>query len=143
MKLLADHADNHDPATAEWMESQGWCREYNCGTNQDLLPMRRGNVACWQTPRDRSVWAFAIVSGRTYMHLTGLLATNRGGVRWVTAAIETAELGPADTAKTCLVCRNPPIDLYRGRADFPTCGSPKCEMKMQGGIDTHEHGANR
>lgn len=43
----------------------------------------------------------------------------------------------------CLVCGEPADGVYQGRYDFPTCGSPKCELKMAGGIDAHEKGCNR
>lgn len=43
----------------------------------------------------------------------------------------------------CFVCGEPAEGYYQGRPQFPTCGGPKCEMKMQGGIDAHEKGCNR
>ena len=43
----------------------------------------------------------------------------------------------------CLVCGEHAVKLYRGRADFPSCGSARCDLKMQGGIDAHEHGSSR
>lgn len=43
----------------------------------------------------------------------------------------------------CFICKGPADWYYQGRPEFPSCGGSKCEMKMQGGIDAHEHGANR
>lgn len=46
------------------------------------------------------------------------------------------------SARPCLACGAVSVGLYRGRVEFPTCGSPKCELKMQGGIDAAD-GSNR
>jgi hypothetical protein len=43
----------------------------------------------------------------------------------------------------CLVCRKPSVGLYLGRAGFPSCGSVGCELRMRGGIDSHEKGVAR
>ena len=43
----------------------------------------------------------------------------------------------------CRVCGEPADGYYQGNPRFPSCGSAKCELKMQGGIDAHEHGTNR
>ncbi len=43
----------------------------------------------------------------------------------------------------CLVCGEPAVTAYQERLDFPSCGSPRCELKMQGGIDAHDSGCNR
>jgi hypothetical protein len=45
--------------------------------------------------------------------------------------------------RPCLVCGQSSTGVYQGRADFPTCGSSRCELKMQGGIDAAEKGLNR
>lgn len=54
------------------------------------------------------------------------------------------EVGPNDGVRpTCLVCCKPALSLYEGREGFPSCGSLRCEMRMQGGIDAAEQGVNR
>jgi len=45
--------------------------------------------------------------------------------------------------RACFVCGKDMTKLYLNRVYFPSCGSQRCEMKMQGGVDAHEHGANR
>lgn len=43
----------------------------------------------------------------------------------------------------CFICKQPADGYYQGRQEFPSCGSRNCELKMQGGIDAHDHGCNR
>ena len=43
----------------------------------------------------------------------------------------------------CCVCGKPSIRDYDEREDCPSCGSPKCELAIQAGIDYHEEVGNR
>lgn len=65
--------------------------------------------------------------------------STRGAVAKMMLAFRSARW----VTRPCLACGKPSTELYQGRPDFPTCGNPKCELKMRGGIDAADKGANR
>jgi hypothetical protein len=42
---------------------------------------------------------------------------------------------PPDDADICCVCGKPSVGYYRDREDCPSCGRPRCELRMQAGLD--------